>query len=117
MTKIGKKYGVSAVFLGDIAYSEPKTDVRLNDIVKLDGGVRTEIKGDVSGKLMETKSGASVWSSSAWAKRQIGRVSVSARDGVSATMRDTNPRRDMVPALIFHLTEDFRPTSVRQKKD
>jgi hypothetical protein len=117
MTKIGRKYGVSAVFLGDIAYSEPKTDVRLNDIVKLDGGVRTEIKGDISGKLLETKSGASVWSSSAWAKRQIGRVSVSARDGVSAAMRDTNPRRDMVPALIFHLTEDFRPKQVRQRKE
>jgi hypothetical protein len=117
MTRIGLKYGVSAVFVGDIAYSEPKTDVRLNDIVKLDGGVRTDIKGDISSKLLETKSGASVWSSSAWAKRQIGRVSVSARDGVSAAMRDTNPRRDMVPALIFHLTEDFRPKQVRQRKE
>ena len=117
MTKIGKKYGVSAVFLGDIVYSEPKTDVRLTDIVKLEGGVRTEVRGDVSGKLMETKSGASVWSSSAWAKRQIGRVSVSAREGVSADMRTSNPRQDMVPALIFHLTEDFRPTSVRQRKE
>ena len=117
MTKIGQKYGVSAVFVGDIAYSEPKTDVRLNDIVKLEGGVRTEIKGDISSKLLETKSGASVWSSSAWAKRQLGRVSVSAKDGVSASVRDTNPRREMIPALIFHLTEDFRPTQVRQRKE
>ncbi len=117
ITTIGKKYGVSAVFLGNISYSEPNTDVRLIDITKLEGGVRTEIKGDISSKLLETKSGASVWSSSAWAKRQVGGVTVSGKNGVSASMRDSNPRKDMVPALLFHLTEDFRPTSVRQKKE
>lgn len=117
ITTIGKKYGVSAVFLGNISYSEPNTDVRLIDITKLEGGVRTEIKGDISSKLLETKTGASVWSSSAWAKRQLGGVTVSGKNGVSASMRDSNPRKDMVPALLFHLTEDFRPTSVRQKKE
>jgi hypothetical protein len=114
MTKIGKKYGVSAVFVGDIVYSEPKTDVRLTDLTKLEGGVRTEVKGDLSAKLMETKSGASVWSSSAWAKRQIGAVSLSTRQGVSASLGDSNPRKEMVPALVFHVTEDFRPKMVRQ---
>ncbi len=114
---IGKKYGVAAVFLGDIRYSEPNTDVRLVDLTKLEGGIRTEVKGDISAKLLETQTGASVWSSSAWAKRQIGRVTVSATDRMSATMRDANPRRDMVSALIFHLTEDFRPKAVRQRKD
>lgn len=115
ITEIGKKYGVTAVFLGDIVYSEPKTDIRITDISKLEGGVRTEIRGDMSTKLMETQSGASVWSSSAWAKRQIGSVSLSTRRGVSATMGDSNPRKDMVPALILHLTQDFRPKLVRQR--
>ncbi|TKB57806.1 MAG: hypothetical protein E8D49_12450 [Nitrospira sp.] len=115
IAKIGKKYGVTAVFLGDIVYSEPKTDIRLTDINKLEGGVRTEVRGDISTKLMETQSGASVWSSSAWAKRQIGSVSLSTKRGVSATVGDSNPRKDMVPALILHLTQDFRPKLVRQR--
>jgi hypothetical protein len=115
ITKIGKKYGVTAVFLGDIVYSEPKTNIRVTDINKLEGGVRTEIRGDMSTKLMDTQSGASVWSSSTWEKRQIGSVSLSARRGVSATVGDSNPRKDMVPALIFHLTQDFRPKLVRQR--
>ena len=115
IAKIGKKYGVTAVFLGDIVYSEPKTDIRVTDINKLEGGVRTEVRGDMSTKLMETQSGASVWSSSAWAKRQIGSVSLSTRRGVSATVGDSNPRKDMVPALILHLTQDFRPKLVRQR--
>jgi hypothetical protein len=115
ITKIGKKYGVTAVFLGDLVYSEPKTDIRVTDIKRLEGGVRTEIRGDMSTKLMETQSGASVWSSSTWGKRQIGSVSLSTRRGVSATVGDSNPRKDMVPALILHLTQDFRPKLVRQR--
>jgi hypothetical protein len=115
MTKIGKKYGVSAVFIGEIVYSDLKTDIRIADITKLDGTIRTEIRGDVSGKLMETQVGASVWSSSAWAKRQITGVSVSPKRGVSTTIGDSNPKKDMVQALMFHLTEDFRPKMVRQR--
>ncbi len=114
MTKIGKKYGVSAVFIGDIVYSEPRTDVRVTDITKLQGGLRTEVKGDMSARLMDTRSGAGVWSSSSWAKRQIGAVSVSTRQGVSASLGDSNPRKEMIPALVFHVTEDFRPKMMRQ---
>lgn len=114
ITRIGKMYGVRAVFLGEIAYSQPKTDVRLTAVNKLEGGVRTEIRGDMSTKLMETQSGASVWSSSAWAKRQISNFRVSTQHGVSASVKDADPRKEMVPALIGHLTDDFRPTFVRQ---
>lgn len=116
LRRIGEKHGVSAIFLGDVIYSEPKTDVRVTDINKLEGGVRTEVRGDISGRLVETRSGASVWSSSAWARRQVGRLSVSAERGVSGTMRGADPREEMVPALVYHLTQDFRPSAVRQKK-
>jgi len=114
LKKIGEKYGVAAVFLGDIAYSEPRTDVKIADLQKLEGGVRAEVRGDISSRLMETTSGASVWSSSAWARRQLGSVSVSAEHGVSGSMSKSNPRDEMVPALVYQLTHDFRPTSVRQ---
>src|SRR2546427_3040145 len=114
LRKIGEKYGVAAIFLGDIAYSEPRTDVKLTDLTKLEGGVRAEIKGDISSRLVETTTGASVWSSSAWARRQIGSLSVSAEHGVSGGMSKSNPRDEMVPALVYHLTQSFRPSSVRQ---
>jgi hypothetical protein len=115
LRKIGEKYGVDAIFLGDIAYSEPKTDVKLSDVTKLEGGVRIEVRGDISSRLLETRTGASVWSSSAWARRQVGRLNVSAEQGVSGTMRSSNPREEMVPTLVYHLTQDFRPSSVRQR--
>jgi hypothetical protein len=114
LRRIGEKYGVAAIFLGDIAYSEPRTDVKLTDLTKLEGGMRTEIRGDISSRLVETRTGASVWSSSAWARRQIGRLTVSAEQGVSGGLSKSNPREEMVPALVYQLTHDFRPSSVRQ---
>jgi hypothetical protein len=112
--RIGKKYGVAAIILGDIVYSEPKTDIRVNDLARLEGGLRTEVKGDISARLVETDSGASVWSSSGWVRRQVGRVNVSAEHGVSGALSKSDPREEMVPALVYQLTHDFRPTSVRQ---
>lgn len=114
LRRIGEKYGVAAIFVGDIVYSEPKTDVKITDLTKLDAGVRTEIRGDISSRLIETSTGASVWSSSAWARRQLGHLSVSAEQGVSGAVRKANPREEMVPALVYQLTHDFRPSSARQ---
>jgi hypothetical protein len=114
LRKIGDKYGVRAVFVGEIIYSEPRMDVKLNDVVKLDGRVHAEVRGDIAARLLETASGASVWSSSAWARRQIGSIRVSADQGISGGMSNSNPRDEMVPTLVRHLTQDFRPTSVRQ---
>jgi hypothetical protein len=114
LRRIGEKYGVSAIFLGDIAYSEPRAEVKLTDLTKLEAGVRAEIRGDLSARLLEARTGASVWSSSAWAKRQIGGLSVSAEHGVSGGISKSDPRGEMMPALVYHLTQDFRPSSVRQ---
>jgi hypothetical protein len=114
LRRIGEKYGVAAVFVGDIVYSEPKADLKVADLTKLDAGVRAEIRGDISSRLLETSTGASVWSNSAWVRRQIGQLSVSAERGVSGAVGKTNPRQEMVPALVHHLTQDFRPSSVRQ---
>lgn len=114
LRKIGEKHGVAAIFLGDIAYSEPRTDIKLSDVTRLEGGARTEIRGDISSRLVEARTGASVWSSSAWARRQVGRVSVSAERGVRAEASTSNPRQEMIPALVHQLTHDFRPSSVRQ---
>jgi hypothetical protein len=114
MRKIREKYGVGAVFLGDIAYSQPRVDVNVSDLTKLQGGMRAEMKGELSAQLLETASGASVWSSSGWVRRPLGSVSLSAEHGVSGGMRNSDPREEMVPALVREVTQDFRPSTVRQ---
>jgi hypothetical protein len=115
LRRIGDKHGVDAVFVGDIAYSDPKTEIKINDLSRLDGAARTEVRGDLQVRLLETKSGASVWSGSSWARRQVSKMTVSMDSGVTGSMRDTDPRSDMVPALVLHATNDFRPTTARQR--
>ena len=115
LRRIGEKYGVDAIFVGSLTYSEPRTDVKVTDATRLEGAVRVEVRGDISSKLVETRSGASVWSSSAWARKALGKVNVSGDYGVSGAVHSGNPHEEMVPTLVYHLTEDFRPSTVRQQ--
>jgi len=115
LKKIGAKYGVDAVFLGEIVYSDPQTKVQIRDLTRLEGSAKTTLRGDMSARLLEARSGASVWSSGSWATRTIGGVSVSAERGVSGGVRQGDPRELMVPAMLNHLTEDFRPGTVRRR--
>ena len=117
LRKLGQKYGVDAVFVGEIIYSEPKTDYQVTDLSRVEGAARTAVRGDVVAKLFETRSGASIWSSSAWARREISRVNVSLDRGVSGKVRGADPREEMIPSFVWHLTSDFRATTVTQRAD
>jgi hypothetical protein len=112
--RIGEKYGVRALFVGELVYSEPRVDVKIVDITRLQGGVRADVRGDISGRLLDTATGASVWSSSAWAHRQVANLHVSADQGIGGGMSQANPREEMMPALVYHLTQDFRPSTARR---
>src|SRR4029079_13915524 len=102
LRRIGARAGADAFLVGDIVYSDPKTDIRINDLSRLDGGMRTEVRGDLSVRLVETKSGASVWSGSSWARRQLNRVNVSASQGISGSTSGGGPRREMAPRPVPH---------------
>ena len=116
LRRIGQKYGVKALVLGEVVYSEPRTDIKLADITKLEGGVRSELRADISARLLETSSGASAWTRSAWTKRQLGNLNVSAERGVSGSLGKSDPREEMVTTLVYHLTHDFRPSTVREER-
>jgi hypothetical protein len=116
LRKIGQKYGVDAIFVGTLSYSEPKTEVKITDDAKAAGNVQVELRADISFELMETRTGTSLWSSSVSARRPIGRTSVSAEAGVSGALRDpSNPREAMVPSLVYDLTDDFRSNSMARR--
>jgi len=71
------------------------------------------MRGDLSGTLVETRSGASIWSNSAWSQRQFGGGAVSPNS--IKVDKSENPRHDMIPGLMQRLTEDFRGSVVRER--
>ena len=116
LRRIGEKYRLKALVVGELAYSQPSADIKVADVRKLEGGVRAELRAEISGRLLETSGGASVWTRSAWTKRQIGTLSVSAERGVAGSMSKAHAREEMVPSLVYQITHDFRPSTVREER-
>src|SRR3989442_7455479 len=116
--KIGTRFGVAAVFEGNIKFSEPKVNLGggITDLATEQGGVRAEMRGDMFARLVETKTAASVWSNSSWVTKQLGGVSVSS-GGIAGTVRSSNPREEMVPALVREVLTGLRESTVRRRVD
>ncbi len=112
LRKIGRKYGVDAIFVGDLNYSEPKTEAALSGAGHPYGG---ELRADIAYTLMETRSGDSIWRNSASARRPLAKTQkVAAAQRTDGTIRTAaSAHEEMVPALVYSLTEDFRPSSVQ----
>ena len=49
-----------------------------------------------------------------YVRTQLPPLNVSAERGVSAGIGKAKPHEEMVPALVYQLTHDFRPSAVRQ---
>ena len=114
--KIGARFGVAAVFDGNIKFSEPKVNVRgIADLAVAQGGARAEMRGDMFVRLVETRTAAGVWSNSSWATKQLGGVHLSSDGGIAGTVRTSNPREDMVPDLVREVLTGLRESTVRRR--
>lgn len=116
MQKIGQQYKVSDVFVGSVVYSDVKTNVNLEDLVKLKASVNTTLNATLSVKLIETEGGATVWSNSTSWKRKLGRVSVSENTGLSVGTRGyEDAYKKLIPDMVQDVTYDFRGQYVRKR--
>ena len=114
--KIGTRYGVAAVFQGNITYSEPNVSIRgIMEPAGAQGGVRAEMRGDMFAKLVETKTAASVWSNSSWMTKQLGGVRVSGDHGITGAVQTSNPRQEMVLALVHAVLTGLRESTAKQR--
>ena len=116
LQKIGQQFKVSAVFVGDINYSDVKTDVKVEDIVDLKANVNTTLYATLSVKLYETEGGATIWSNSTAWNRKLGKVSVDKNAGVSVgTSGYDDAYKKLIPDMVWDVTHDFRGRYVRQR--
>lgn len=116
MAKIGERYKVSAVFTGDVAYSDVETNVNLQDILDLKASADATLNATLSVDLIETEGGATIWSDSASWKRKLGNVSVNGNTGVSiGTKGYEDAYRKLIPDMVYDVTSDFRGRYVRER--
>jgi hypothetical protein len=107
MQAIGKKWGVDAVLTGNLEVTDVKPNVHLATLVK-SMSLHADVSAALSTRLVETGSGATVWTNGASGKSPVAHVHLVSHGPVDFRARD--PERaygKLVHALVSRVTYDF----------
>jgi len=105
---IGRERGVRTLITGELKISETRPSVKVSPSA-LSGNLSALIDATLSVQIVETETGASLWSSSAHATRQVGHVGVSGGKYVSLGVEDPEQAYgSLIDSLIEQVTRDFR---------
>ena len=105
---IGKRYGVDAVFVGNLDFTEIKPKVRIS--MSLESlSAQAEVEAFLSTRLMETASGATVWTNSARDRAAVAHFKMLSSRPASFGAGDPNDAQlRLVQGLVVRITQDFR---------
>lgn len=108
---LGRDKDVPAVFVGYLKVSgvRPKGHLGVSGM-----NVRAAVSAELTVRLLSTKTGGTVWRSSAAANGTVGRLALNDRVP-SIAMRDKEEAYgEVVGQLVTYVTRDLRPTWVKQ---
>jgi len=112
---IGEKYRVKALILGELEISKVKPKVSISTIVT-SMSAKAEVEASLTAKLLETKDGATIWTSSARDKVNVAQVSIF--PGGNASFDASNPKDaygNLADELVKEISTDFKATRRRHK--
>ncbi|KYK22181.1 hypothetical protein AYK25_07510 [Thermoplasmatales archaeon SM1-50] len=111
---IGEKYNVSTIFTGELVVSDVRPDITITPGLGY-MGFGAEVDATLSTQMVETATGASVWSNSADATESVGHVSIFGRKAFAFDAEDPDKAYGkLVDALVYETTRDFRVTWERR---
>ena len=108
---LGRQRDVPAVFVGQLKVSgvKPRGHLGVSGV-----NVRAAVSAELTVRLLSTKTGGTVWRSSAAANGTVGRLAMSGALP-SIAMRDKEEAYgEVVGQLVSDVTRDMRPTWVKQ---
>ena len=108
---LGRQKDVAAVFLGTLTVSGARPQGRLSTSGM---NVRTSVSAELSVRMLATRTGGTVWRSSAAAEGTVGQFTVANRLPTISVRDQQEAYGEVVDRLVSDLTVDFRPTRVRQ---
>lgn len=108
LSAIKKKHNVDAVFVGRFDVEKTKPNVSLDTVFK-SLSVSSDVNGTMSAKLIETDSGATMWTNTAQRTSRVAAAQFDdhGRGGFGAS----DPKKtwgDMIGCLVDEVTDDFR---------
>lgn len=111
---VGEEHGVQTIFLGELSVSDIKPSFNVEAVLR-SGEITAQVDATLTVQLVETATGASLWSASARAAKNLGHISVFR--GREFTFDAEDPEAAygvLVDALVEQVTSDFRSTWVRR---
>ena len=109
------KYHVNAVFTGHLEISEVKPKIRWNAVAT---SVKAEayLEGMLTVRLLESGSGAILWTNSSAAKKSVAAISLNRNGPVGVSINDPEAKYGhLVRELVYSCTNDFFPYYVYQE--
>jgi hypothetical protein len=109
------KYHVNAVFTGHLEISEVKPKIRWNAVAT---SVKAEayLEGMLTVRLLESGSGAILWTNSSAAKKSVAAISLNRNGPVGVSINDPEAKYgNLIRELVYHCTNDFFPYYVYQE--
>ena len=106
---IGRHYGVNAVIFGRFEVSEVKPKVKLSSVLT-SMSVQADVDAALSARLLETDSGATLWTNAVRGKQTVGHVALGSNGNIFFGAQDPEDAYGrLVEWLVGRATRDFRP--------
>lgn len=113
---IGKKHQIKTVFTGNVVVSDVKPNVAIGQSLTY-FGVSTDVDATLDAQMVETETGASIWSRSARDVQRIGGVEVFGDNSFTFDADDPDSAYGrLADNLVEAVTHDFRCRWIRVKK-
>jgi hypothetical protein len=109
---IGERYEVDTLLVGDLRVDLPRPSFSVKSLTAAQASA--EMVGTLKARLLDTRSGATIWSDAARGERTVARVNVRSDGRPSFGARDPEDEEaKLVSWLVFHVTDDFRGRWIR----
>lgn len=114
--EIGQKHQVETIFTGKLVVSDVKPSVAIGHSLT-HFGVSADVDATLDTQMVETATGASLWSRSARAVERIGGVEIFGKKSFTFDADDPeNAYGRLADSLVEAVTHDFRCRWIRVKK-
>ncbi len=104
---IGEKYRVDAVVVGDLQIDQPRPNFSIRSLTEAKASA--EIHGTLNARILDARSGATIWSDEARGKRTLAHLGM--RGGAKPSFGAVDPQGEhakLVVWLVEQVTGDFR---------
>jgi len=111
---LGSKHGINTLIAGELTISDIKPQFQVAAMLQ-SGEISARVDATLAVQMIETATGASIWSRSGNDSREVGHLSVVSGAGFAFDADDPEQAYgDLVDALAEQVTRDFRATWERR---